>query len=98
MREVQDFAQKYLPNTMVNVSPVVDGLPLRRRARMCTAQVYVVTTPARKPKGLQLSRVKDQWIVGVVQQWWMQYAKPSRAKPNATCSSAIDMKEQRAVL
>ena len=40
---------------------------------MCTEQVYVVTLASGKATGLQLSRVKKVWKVGVVQMWWSRY-------------------------
>ena len=72
MREIQDVAQKYLAKTMLNVSPVIEGCPCEE-GPMCTDQVYVVTYVSDKAKGLQLSRVKGVWQIGVVQQWWTKY-------------------------
>jgi hypothetical protein len=72
MREIQDVAQKYLTKTMLNVSPVIEGCPCEE-GPMCTDQVYVVTYAAEQAKGLQLSRVKGTWQIGVVQQWWTKF-------------------------
>src|SRR5204863_6156086 len=71
VRQVQLISVKYLPRAMVNISPVVTNCPCEEGPN-CTAQVYVVATTGEKSKGLQLSRLKDQWIVGVVQQWWIR--------------------------
>jgi hypothetical protein len=72
MREIQDVAQKYLTKTMLNVSPVIEGCPCEE-GPMCTDQVYVVTFASEQAKGLQLSRVKGTWQIGVVQQWWTKF-------------------------
>lgn len=72
MREIQQVAEKYLAKTMLNVSPVIEGCPCEE-GPLCTDQVYVVTFVSEKAKGLQLSRVKNVWQVGVVQQWWQKY-------------------------
>ena len=71
VRQVQRVSVKYLPRAMVNISPVVTNCPCEEGPN-CTAQVYVVATTGEKSKGLQLSLLKDQWIVGVVQQWWIR--------------------------
>ena len=72
MREIQVIAQKQLSNTMLNVSPVIEGCPCEE-GPLCTDQVYVVTYVSEHARGLQLSRVKGAWQVGVVQQWWNRY-------------------------
>ena len=43
----------------------------------------MVATTGEKSKGLQLSRLKDQWIVGVVQQWWLRREALRAPKANA---------------
>lgn len=72
MREIQQVAEKYLTPTMLNVSPVIEGCPCEE-GPMCTDQVYVVPFANDKASGLQLSRVRKVWQVGVVQQWWTRY-------------------------
>src|SRR5262245_7512969 len=60
IREVQFFAQKYLPRAYVNISPVVDGCPCEE-GPLCTSQVYVVAATKDNTRGLQLSRIKNRW-------------------------------------
>ncbi len=72
MREIQQVAEKHLAKTMLNISPVIEGCACEE-GPLCTDQVYVVTYVADKAKGLQLSRVKNVWQIGVVQQWWTRY-------------------------
>ncbi len=71
IREVEVIARKYLPRAMVNISPVVTDCPCEE-GPACSAQVYVVATTADKARGIQLSRVKNRWGVGVVQDWWLR--------------------------
>jgi hypothetical protein len=72
VREVEAIAQKYLPRSLVNISPVVAECPCEEGPR-CTAQVYVVATTPANSRGLQLSRMNDHWVVGMVQQWWHRH-------------------------
>ena len=72
MREIQQVAANHLSKTVLNVSPVVEGCPCEE-GPMCTEQVYVVTYASDKAIGLQLSRTKKVWKVGVVQLWWSKY-------------------------
>ena len=71
VRQVQLISLKYLPRAMVNISPVVTNCPCEEGPN-CSAQVYVVATSGEFSKGLQLSRLRNQWSVGVVQQWWFR--------------------------
>src|SRR5689334_13746584 len=72
VREVQAIKEKYLPNDYVNISPVVTDCPCEE-GPTCTAQVFVVATLNGEERGLQLSRLNEQWQVGVVQQWWLKF-------------------------
>jgi hypothetical protein len=71
IREVQQITRKYLPRAYVNISPVVTDCPCEE-GPACTAQVYVVAQTADETRGIQLSRTKDRWYVGAVQQWWLR--------------------------
>lgn len=69
IREVEALVQKYLPQSLVNISPVVGECPCEE-GPTCTAQVYVVATTRASSRGLQLSRLNDRWNVSRLQQWW----------------------------
>ena len=71
VREVQTIAARFLPRSLVNISPVVAECPCEE-GPSCTAQVYVLATEKGKTSGLQLSRMKEVWDVGVVQKWWLK--------------------------
>ena len=72
VREIQLVAEKYLPKVLLNISPVVTGCPCEEGPQ-CTDQVYIVAETAQSSKGLQLSRVRNAWVVGAVQQWFLRY-------------------------
>ncbi|MEO8062958.1 MAG: hypothetical protein ABI821_09425 [Pseudomonadota bacterium] len=71
VREVQAIAARFLPRAIVNISPVVTECPCEEGPN-CTAQVFVLATEKEKTSGLQLSRTKEAWDVGVVQKWWLK--------------------------
>jgi hypothetical protein len=72
VREIQEVAAKYLPKVLLNISPVVTGCPCEEGPQ-CTDQVYIVAETGQSSKGLQLSRVRNAWIVGSVQQWYLRF-------------------------
>jgi hypothetical protein len=72
VREIQFVAEKFVPKAIVNISPVVTGCPCEEGPQ-CTEQVYIVANGADKSSGLQLSRIKNAWVVGQIQQWWIRY-------------------------
>jgi hypothetical protein len=72
VREIQLVAEKYLPKVLLNISPVVTGCPCEEGPQ-CTDQVYIVAEAGQTSKGLQLSHVRNAWVVGSVQQWFFRY-------------------------
>ena len=72
IREIQLLAEKYLPKSLLNISPVVTGCPCEEGPQ-CTDQVYIVAETAQSSKGLLMSRVRNAWVVGPVQQWWLKH-------------------------
>jgi hypothetical protein len=75
VREIQLVAEKVVPKVLLNISPVVDGCPCREGPQ-CTEQVFIVAEKLDQPAmsvGLQLSRVKNAWVVGSVQQWFLRF-------------------------
>jgi hypothetical protein len=73
VREIQDVASRYAMSTMLNISPVVSGCPCEE-GPLCTDQVFIVATLPDKTLSLQLSRIRNAWVVGAVQKWWFRYA------------------------
>jgi hypothetical protein len=73
VREIQAVAKKYAMDTMLNISPVIAGCPCEE-GPLCTDQVYIVSQRPEKAVGMELSHVRNAWVVGTVQKWWFQYA------------------------
>lgn len=80
VREVHAIAAKYRMPDLVNISPVVTGCPCEEGGT-CTDQVYITSLVNERPVGLQLSRRKNLWTVGVVQKWWLEYAALKAREP-----------------
>lgn len=73
VREIQAVASRHLVRSMLNISPIVTGCACEE-GPLCTDQVYVVATTATQTTGLQLSRIRNAWVMGPVQRWWLDYA------------------------
>ena len=73
VREVEAIARKHQMPVLMNISPVVTGCPCEEGGS-CTEQVYIVSEAGEDAVGLQLSRGKNLWTVGVEQKWWLEYA------------------------
>lgn len=73
IREVQQVAGKHKMPRLVNISPVVTGCPCEEGGG-CTEQVFIVGDVEGRSTGLTLSRRKNQWDIGRVQKWWLEYA------------------------
>ena len=80
VREIQEVAEKYLPKVLLNISPVVSGCPCEEGPQ-CTDQVYIVAQTSQNSRGLQLSRVRNAWVVGTVQQWYLKYEELLTREP-----------------
>jgi hypothetical protein len=74
VREIQLEAQKFVPRSLVNISPVVTGCPCEE-GPLCTDQVHIVANSGDKAFGMQLSRVRNAWQVSTVQKWWWSYLR-----------------------
>lgn len=93
VREIQDVAGKYALNSMLNISPVIAGCPCEE-GPLCTDQVYVVATTPEKTVGLQLSRIRNSWTVGLVQKWWLRYDEFKTRAPSMDYRAFFDAKNQ----
>lgn len=72
VQEIQAVARDLAPGAMVNIGAVVSGCPCED-GPACTDQVWVVSFRPDKSTGLLLSRIANQWTIGPVQQWWLDY-------------------------
>lgn len=74
VREVQSVAAEVVPRAIVNISGVVTGCPCEDGSE-CTDQVWIVAYRPEISAGLLLSRISHRWVIGPVQQWWLDYRK-----------------------
>jgi hypothetical protein len=73
-REIQGVAHVVVPDALVNISGVVTGCPCEDGTG-CSDQVWIVAYRPGEMKGLQLSRIDRHWVIGPVQQWWLESDK-----------------------
>jgi hypothetical protein len=93
VREIEAIAGKYAMHSMLNISPVIAGCACEE-GPLCTDQVYVVATTPDETVGLQLSRVRNAWTVGPVQQWWLQFDKLRARKATMDYAKYVDAKNR----
>lgn len=80
MREIEAIAQRYLLRSMLNISPVVADCACEE-GPMCTDQVFVVATTPTQTVSVQLSRIRNAWVVGPVQKWWTRFSELEARRP-----------------
>lgn len=68
IREIQAAVAAIAPYDFVSIGGIVTGCPLEEGSA-CTDQVWVDLQRLGKSRGLQLSRISNRWIIGVIQQW-----------------------------
>lgn len=72
VRQIEQAARAVFPTAMVNISGVTTGCPCEDGPD-CTDQVWVVAWRSEESRGLKLSRIHGEWVVGPVQRWWLRY-------------------------
>ena len=70
VREIQSAVATHASYEFVSIAGVVTGCPAEEGSA-CTDQVWVELRRHGKGGGLLLSKVNNQWIIGVVQQWYL---------------------------
>jgi hypothetical protein len=70
--EIRRVAASVVPRAIVNISGVVEGCPCED-GPACSEQVWILAYRSDKTVGLLLSKIKGQWTIGPVQQWWLNY-------------------------
>jgi hypothetical protein len=70
VREIQVAVAEVLSDSLVNIGTVVTGCP-HEEGPACSDQVYVVAYRPDRSVGVLLSKVNNQWGIGVIQRWWL---------------------------
>jgi hypothetical protein len=73
VREIESVMSPIYPGFILNISGVVKGCPCEEGSA-CSDQVWVVPENDVKVPGVSLSRISGHWMVGPIQQWWMDRA------------------------
>jgi tetratricopeptide (TPR) repeat protein len=68
VREIQDAVASRRPFDFVSIGGVVTGCPAEDGPG-CTDQVWVELRRQGKNGGLLLSKVSNQWVIGLIQRW-----------------------------
>jgi hypothetical protein len=76
---------------MLNISPVIAGCSCED-GPLCTDQVWVVAEVPPSTIGMQFSHVRNAWVIGPVQQWWLQYEALQALMPTMDYRSYLQKK------
>jgi hypothetical protein len=79
VREIQTVVHELAPGAIVLISGVVQGCPCED-GPACSAQVWTAIDRSEGIRSLELSDINDHWIIGPVQQWFLESAKLERTK------------------
>jgi hypothetical protein len=79
VREIQGVVHEVVPGAIVLISGVAEGCPCEDGPN-CSAQVWTAIDRSEKIRSLQLSDINEQWVIGPVQQWYLDSAKLERSK------------------
>jgi len=74
IREIQYAVRDIFPHALVNISTVVTGCPCEDGLK-CTDQVWLTAIKDGHTYELQLSHIDTKWVIGPIQQWWLEYKK-----------------------
>jgi hypothetical protein len=77
VRQIQAVVQDLMPGAIVAISGVAKGCPCEDGPG-CSAQVWTAIYYEGKTTSLELSDINEHWVVGPVQQWYIERAKLAR--------------------
>lgn len=93
VREIQSAALNVVPRAIVNISGVVVGCPCEDGPG-CAEQVWILASRPGKTVGLLLSKIEDTWVIGPVQQWWLNYEDLQSRASSLDYSAYWDARDQ----
>jgi hypothetical protein len=94
VREIQSIASGLIPKSIINIGSVVLGCPCEDGPD-CTEQVWIVGYAAGVAKGVMLSRIKNRWTVGTIQQWWLGLEQLNARRATSKSSFAFWRAQQQ---
>ncbi|MEO0423599.1 MAG: hypothetical protein AAF184_14775 [Pseudomonadota bacterium] len=72
VREIRAVMLSHFPGAIVNIGAVTEGCHCAD-GPACENQVWVVADRNQVSNGLRLSRIGGVWLIGPVQEWWLEY-------------------------
>lgn len=92
VRQIQSVIEGIQPGSIVNIGGVTEGCTCEED-RSCTNQVSIVSYLPSESTGLTLSKINGEWMIGVLQGWWLEYEalfRPNNTAGRATQYSSLD--------
>jgi hypothetical protein len=93
VREIQSVALTVVPRAIVNISGVVVGCPCEDGPG-CAEQVWILASRPGKTVGLLLSKIEKAWVIGPVQEWWLNYEDLQSRASSLEYSEFSDARDQ----
>ena len=93
--EIQAAARELIPGAIVMISGVAKGCPCEDGPG-CSAQVWTAIHLRDKTRSLELSDINEHWVIGPVQQWFLESENlqrnqyPTRAEYSAAEAALND--------
>jgi hypothetical protein len=77
VRQIEAIVRSVIPGAILNISGVGKGCPCEEGPE-CTAQVWTVIHSHGVTQPLTLSDIDEHWLIGPVQQWYLDSAQLDR--------------------
>ena len=72
VKEIQGLVAEIYPGAILNIGSVVSECRCAD-GPACSAQVWVVAYGLGRSHGMMLSEIDNEWQIGPVQSWWIEY-------------------------
>ena len=79
VRQIEAVVRELIPGAVVMISGVAKGCPCEDGPG-CSAQVWIAVHLPKQTRSLELSDINDRWVIGPVQQWFLDSAQLQRSQ------------------
>jgi hypothetical protein len=79
IRQIEGVVRELIPGGIVMISGVAKGCPCEDGPN-CAAQIWIAVHLPRQTRSLELSDINDRWVIGPVQQWFLESVQLERSK------------------
>lgn len=87
IREIEGVVRELIPGAIVMISGVAKGCPCED-GPACAAQVWIAVHLPKQTRSLELSDINDHWVIGPVQQWFLDSGQLQRSKYSTSAEYA----------